>query len=308
MDIILLINKELNLSCHVIFYKMSYLETTSKFSVFTLLSDLQMHECTPQNTNIKPFMKSIEECGSCIDQYGFCIVQDDICLEVTKNSVPFFNKFVTMLQNHYDAQEDSFDILIHGISDIEEYGIVRMPRIGDGKHNIHFDIHDAMGEHRVLQDMAQIFYKVMSGVNSNKKYQLRDYGLGVTRPYSKKFGSKGEGIDWHSDGGKGEYTMIFYLGDGTEANMSNADGMEKNENDLGCLKVIPNSHLDFDSETGIGHGTIDCAKCEQRCDKYHYYYQYYTPIIFDARLLHCGSPNSNSKHWRNIVWYIFDSY
>ena len=148
--------------------------------------------------------------------------------------------------------------------------------------------------------------------------------MGVTRPYSKIHHSQGEGIEWHSDGGKGEYTMIIYIGDGTEINMSNCDGIKstsnnnnKNDgknnimsNDLGCLKVIPNSHNDFDSVGGTGHGDIDSKQCELRCDvtSTHYYYQYYTPIIFDARLLHCGCSNSHPTKWRNIIWYIFDSY
>lgn len=150
--------------------------------------------------------------------------------EAKKAVKQILNYFVS----NYNEYADEFEDI-----DTEELGIVRYPRIGAGKHNIHFDIHDTIGIHNALKKVAS----QMIACVHEKKFELREYGLSITRPYSQIHQKHGEGIEWHSDGGKGEHTMIV--------------AMEDIPKRMGALKVLPGSHQVY--VDGRGHGEVSPA-------------------------------------------------
>ena len=50
----------------------------------------------------------------------------------------------------------------------------------------------------------------------------------------------GEGMEWHSDGAAGEFTILMTMRDV--------------ESVQGCLKIVPRSHLEY--VEGIGHASV----------------------------------------------------
>ncbi len=64
-------------------------------------------------------------------------------------------------------------------------------------------------------------------------------GLSITRPNYNGVIGAGEGMEWHSDGAKGEFTVLMSLYD-----------VEENQGSLG---IIPGSFSDYREGTGHGH-------------------------------------------------------
>lgn len=50
----------------------------------------------------------------------------------------------------------------------------------------------------------------------------------------------GEGMEWHSDGAKGEFTMLLAVEDVTA--------------DMGAVRIVPRSHLQY--VDGVGHEEV----------------------------------------------------
>lgn len=168
---------------------------------------------------------------------GFCIFRNLFHHTHMERARKVINQIVKVLIRHYDSLEDEFQGF-----DREEHNIVRMPRIGRGKHNIHFDP-EFSDQHQVLFQLVaeagvlDILSSVSGGVCS-----LRESGMSLTRPQIDNFGTvvAGEGMEWHSDGAKGEYTMLL--------------GLEDVSPDMGALRIVPKSHLEYID--GIGHEEV----------------------------------------------------
>jgi len=266
------------------------------------------------------FIRNMLRCGCCVWRD---LVDDDTRQKTREVLLPI----VQYLISTYDVVDDSFP----GV-DQEFMNIVRMPRIGRGKHNIHFDplespAHEALAElakeshfaEALTEYMKQCCTSYMSNDNKDVKCEvkcvLRETGISLTRPYNENMHqysvhttavstavtaneedidvAAGEGMEWHSDGSKGEATVLMALEDVTPQQ--------------GSLRVIPNSHSVY--ELGVGHREESLLQnallLEEECVVYNY--RAGQPMMIDARTLHSVTPNV-SQDWRWITWFIFDSY
>jgi hypothetical protein len=140
----------------------------------------------PENGNSayrssKDYVASIRSKPKCvrdnISKYGFSILQDIMTPEKHKESLKIIKSFARELINKYDFTEDEFADV-----DQEEMNIVRMPRIGRGKHNIHFDpefspqhkcMEEVMKQSGVLEQLSKLTSCTCS---------LRETGLSMTSP------------------------------------------------------------------------------------------------------------------------------
>lgn len=170
---------------------------------------------------------------------------------------------------------------------MEHFGIVRLPRIGNGKHNIHFDPIDSE-YHHLLQHLATMsrFNHMLSRIGQ-KDCVLRETGISATRPMIQSVA--GEGMEWHSDGAAGEYTVLLSL--------------STNSDDMGSLGIVPQSFLEY--RPLLGHEQIDSNLMNSRCIRYSY--EEKATVFLDARTLHSVAPNVSDR-WRFIVWFIYDAY
>lgn len=116
-----------------------------------------------------------------VERNGYSVLQDvfdDIFLRRARKQIvqSFFEK---KLLPTYDLVNDEFDGF-----DMEENCITRMPRIGNGKHNIHFDP-EFSPEHKALNDLVSNspVLKLLSHY-MGFECSLRESGLSVTRPKS----------------------------------------------------------------------------------------------------------------------------
>ena len=226
--------------------------------------------------------------------YGYVtwrgLVSEQALLKARKVVLPFAKKLIAA----YDELEDEFSCI-----DQDEMDIVRMPRIGRGKHNIHFDPlmsaqHAAVAELAQESHLAEVLSKYMGA-----RCELRESGLSITRPYNADFVSKpnqcqvekqyysrdkakvntsdeqnnstesaeskiscedtnqnsnqseveveeeedqraGEGMEWHSDGPRGEATVLLALDDV--------------DHEQGSLRIVPGSHNVY--VDGVGHTEV----------------------------------------------------
>jgi hypothetical protein len=107
-------------------------------------------------------------------------------------------RLMTSLQKNYDVIEDNFDI------DNDKWNLVRFPRIGLGKHNLHFDPFESI-HHQYLNNFCeQCYLPTFLSQYTKTPMKLRETGISVTRPYMN--GRHGDGMEWHSDGSKGKIT------------------------------------------------------------------------------------------------------
>lgn len=195
------------------------------------------------------------------------LVPEELRVKALKVLKPFVNQLIRA----YDRLDDEFcDI------DQEEMNIVRMPRIGRGKHNIHFDPQFSE-QHKVLAELAteSHFADVLTAY-MQAPCSIRESGVTMTRPYdstiqhrvqpveayrkpagSEPFGESldslvdevvdlaaGEGMEWHSDGPRGEATILLALEDVSP--------------EQGCLRVIPGSHKIY--VEGVGHTEVSAHR------------------------------------------------
>ena len=99
-----------------------------------------------------------------------------------------FEEFLLTLQRHYDAVDDSFG---HHL-DLEAFQLTRLPRIGRGKHNVHFDamespLHQILAAFSAARGIEALLSRYL-----HKDVALRETGLSVTRPCLE--GDPGEGM------------------------------------------------------------------------------------------------------------------
>lgn len=238
-----------------------------------------------------------------LSRYGCAVLVNTIPLEALSKA----RKRVKALVNkcfipYYDEVADEFCELDQNL-----LNITRMPRIGRGKHNIHFDP-EFSEEHKVLSELID-----SSGVlNLLSAYMggsciLRETGISITRPSSHhtnqpqteetsavELTSKyGEGMEWHSDGAKGEATMLL--------------GLDDMPQDQGVLRMLPGSHRQYVDGVGHDEKLIKTNQKELERDMVEYAYKAGEPILFDARTLHSVAFNK-SPDWRLVCWFIIDCY
>jgi hypothetical protein len=208
------------------------------------------------------------------------LVPEEMRLKALKVLRPFLRKMIQA----YDPLDDEFSNI-----DQEEMNIVRMPRIGRGKHNIHFDPQFSE-QHQVLAELAaESHFAELLTSYMQAPCSIRESGISMTRPYDNSIQHRvqpvvayrkpvdtppansdavgvntiatgeqppaehngeteeepedlaaGEGMEWHSDGPRGEATILMALEDVSP--------------DQGCLRVIPNSHKIY--VDGIGHTEV----------------------------------------------------
>ena len=217
-----------------------------------------------------------------LQKEGFVILQEFISENDQLALRTAFHKLLSSIQTNYDPTDDSFETL-----NKEVWNITRLPRIGNGKHNIHFDAFESQ-HHAILAEFVQtsgVLHLLQTYLEGT--VQLRETGLSATRPFLN--GVSGEGMEWHSDGSAGECTMLMSLHDISPT--------------TGSLCISPASHLEY--KLGKGHTSIDCEAHDRRMLISPY--QSGAPVIIDARTLHKVTPNYSAR-WRFVVWFIFDSY
>ena len=220
--------------------------------------------------------------------------------------------------------------------DKHSWDVVRTPRINPGKHNIHFDPF-VSEQHHALAAMARdarleellTRYQVESELRfrteggdgstvSPRCCSLRECGLSLTAPKHlvtttsescrgsgddsmNKLPAFGSGMELHSDGPRGENTVLM--------------SFEDISFEQGPLLVCPGSHDDY--VDGTGHQPDHLTAVENSIFKrnekggirgrtvYHYSYRAGQPMVIDARTLH-GALTNHSNKWRVICWYIFE--
>ena len=246
---------------------------TSKFSVYE-------YPIVSPYANNQP--KSFDANLLQLQQQGYVVLPDCISENDQLALRTTFQRLLLSIQNSYDVSDDGFESL-----DREVWSIARLPRIGNGKHNMHFDAFESQ-HHAILADLVHTsgVIQLLRGYLGSS-VQLRETGLSVTRPCIK--GVSGDGMEWHSDGSEGECTMLMSIDDISPI--------------TGSLCISPASQLEY--KLGEGHTQIDSQAHDQRMLVSHY--QSGSPVIIDARTLHKVTPN-NSTSWRFVVWFIFDSY
>ena len=189
--------------------------------------------------------------------------------EARLNAFNIIKPFRNMLIRSYDPNEDEFT----GI-DQEDLNIVRMPRIGRGKHNIHFDPQFS-DQHKALEELAHAshFAELLTSYMGSP-CSIRESGITITRPYDNNVATSntkkpttvygkghnaeskdrskiggdaededvapGEGMEWHSDGPRGEATILMALEDVSY--------------EQGCLRAVPGSHRIYID--GVGHTEV----------------------------------------------------
>ena len=239
------------------------LQPTRKFSVWTLPPDS-------------------DEPAEHLQRHGYCVLEHAVSSEQRKRASSSLQPLLSYFQRCYDREEDEFvDV------DPDRFGIVRFPRIGKGKHNIHFDPNGECEQHNVLADLASAagLHQLLSVSHGGKAVSLRETGLSMTAP------SGGEGMEYHSDGPHGENTMLMSLDQDVTPQM-------------GALLIVPGSHLWYVAGLGHPEGSIDLGLCDE--SKVVHLYKAGQPVRIDARLLHAVVPNVSSS-WRVVVWFIFET-
>jgi hypothetical protein len=264
-------------------------------------------------------------------KYGGCLLQNDdknngiFNKDDINKSIKQLKPLIKYLKSIYDPIDDEF----YGF-DLVMNNVVRIPRINRGKHNIHFNPEFSY-HHKVLETMAENakLPKLLELAQNNLELndngyicKLREIGLSMTRPLIKDNNLNddsfdyGSGMEMHSDGCKGEYTVL----------MSLDSDIEK---DKGALLVVPRSHLDYID--GIGHDPSNLKHVDNNAfindnnndnnnnnnnnddndnnnrHVYEYAYRESQPIVIDARTIH-GARSNISSDWRVICWYIYETF
>lgn len=260
---------------------------TARFFVFTTSTRLSLGDIT---LSVNDGTISEQAFASAMQKLGTCVLSGineeaalQVALQVARKAL---QPLITTLRACYDPVSDEFSC------DLESLGLVRLPRIGRGKHNVHLDPYDS-DVHAALADLlTQIGIPALLTRCTGKACSVRETGFSMTSPHFTAPGGAGiagEGMEWHSDGSAGEYTVLLSLSDVSD--------------DQGTLGVVPGSHLSF--VDGSGHGDIadnDYSDCDVR-----YAYRAGQPIVNDARTIHGVQPN-RSDRWRVVTWFILDTY
>eukprot|EP01039_Chlorochromonas_danica_P002142 gene2142-2336_t len=280
---------------------MLVLKPTKEFSVYDLEGDETQHRSALSYQLQGPLSKNLLlESKRSFQKHGFCVFKDLFTPERLRSTWSVVSKLSRHLIASYDSVADEFvDI------DQDELCITRMPRIGRGKHNIHFDPQFSP-QHEALATMVKEGGILDLLTNYlGKQFSLRETGFTMTRPMVPEVLEEKEavtederelyhgGMEWHSDGALGEVTMLITF-----------TGIKES---MGPVRIMPGSHMDY--VEGIGHTEeiLKQRKEELEANLVQYVYEPATPLVFDSRTLHSVS-NNYSDEWRILIWFIYDCY
>lgn len=177
---------------------------TSVFSIYSTGEDTQDREqalarlnCNVESSqNTLPRNSLRKHLKHNIERHGYTVLENIFCDDSLARAKKTIRDFVQrQLLPCYDSLDDSFDGF-----DAEAQNITRMPRIGDGKHNIHFDPEFSQ-EHRVLADLIESS-PLLSCLSHymDAPCALRESGISVTRPRSEELGNDTESLTSARDG------------------------------------------------------------------------------------------------------------
>jgi hypothetical protein len=189
-----------------------------------------------------------------LDEEGFVVLRSAVQEARLASAEQVLKPLLQYFMSRYDDTEDEFSDI-----DAERWSIVRHPRIGKGRHNIHHDPQTSR-QHAALVDVAE-----SAGVPAlltryhGKPTFLRETGVSLTAPQS------GEGMEFHSDGPRGENTMLMTINENVSA-------------EQGALMVVTRSHKEY--VDGVGHGQIDTKSALAR--KVDYLYERGKPMLIDG--------------------------
>lgn len=193
-----------------------------------------------------------------MQKFGSSLWDQHLSITTTLEVKDTFMKFSDTIIGNYDPIYDEFIDL-----DWDNLNILKLPRIGKGKHNIHFDP-EFSSEHMLLEKMAtEMHITEILEIYLGKKCSLRETGLTLTRPlfiFTKEqindiddidlvktvdsnennLEVAGEGMEWHSDGPRGEVTVLVSFNQVTDQ--------------MGSLRVLPSSHKLYID--GVGHDEV----------------------------------------------------
>ena len=214
---------------------------TRRFYVFGKESDLKYNGNIDSNLSNYVYDGELAKCyfTEKLDLFGCALCSNLILQEAGNATASVLQPLIDFLISRYDDVEDAFcDI------DLERNNIIRMPRIGNGKHNIHFDPHYSK-QHLALNNLANdAGFDQLLSLYMGKSCNLRETGISITSPVRRRSPNSnpipGEGMEWHSDGSRGEATVLMAI--------------EDIDPDMGYLFVVPGSHREY--KDGVGHEEV----------------------------------------------------
>lgn len=295
-------------------------KATARFQVF----DLDGGPARAANEETEAGMMEHLKVNGCFVARGlFGKAQMEAAAKATEKLVEYLKG------SSYDTTTDELVDL-----DMDEWDIVRVPRINPGKHNVHFGDSSAM--HLSLQSMIEESsllstleecYEDQHGRKAT--FAVRESGISLTAPMTAEIDQAStstanafrSGTELHADGGMNEATVLMSLRDDVDDSM-------------GPLLVVPRSKDAYDEE--IGHNPASLLRSDmlespsaikdiylstpgvkpfkrkataECCDNLpclKYSYRSGAPMIMDSRTLHGALPNTSSR-FRVIYWLILEN-
>jgi hypothetical protein len=156
------------------------LRFTRRFSVYSLPCEVSQNldpECVNCTTKSLKSLRFFVR--KRLERNGYTVIRDIfdklLLLHAKEEVKRFFSKKLLPI---YDEVMDEFDGF-----DLETNNITRLPRIGRGKHNVHFDpefssCHTVLANLLESSSLLEALSYYMGG-----KCSLRETGLSVTRPH-----------------------------------------------------------------------------------------------------------------------------
>jgi hypothetical protein len=218
--------------------------------------------------------ESEETLAARLDEDGFVVLRSAVHEASLAKAEQALKPLLQYFLSHYDEVEDEFcDI------DADKMSIVRYPRIGKGRHNVHHDPLTSR-QHAALADLAESAQvPALLTRYHGKPTFLRETGFSVTSPNSA------EGMEFHSDGPRGENTMLMTIIESVDAAQ-------------GALMVVPRSHKEY--VDGVGHGQIDPQAALSR--KVDHLYERGRPMLIDGASVLCHTLSfTQISHFLTIV-------
>jgi ectoine hydroxylase-related dioxygenase (phytanoyl-CoA dioxygenase family) len=207
----------------------------------------------------------------CLRTHGAVVLREAVPEEALQEARTALAPFLAAAAAAWDADSDSLSLK-------GSYGISRLPRVNNGKKNVHFS--DGSALHSVLAKLAAAagVAELLSAAHG-APLTLSESGLSLTR-------AGGSGMEWHSDGGEGENTVLLSL--------------EDQPAERGALGFIPGSHVMYEP----GQDVAEQRKATGR-NALWFPYEAGSAAVIDARVLHAAADNTSAQQ-RAVVWYIYN--
>ena len=207
---------------------------------------------------------------NCLRTHGAVVLWEAVPEAALLEARTALAPFLAAAAAAWDAESD-------GLSGMKGFGVARLPRVNNGKKNVHFSdgsvLHTALAALAAAAGLAELLTAVRGS-----PVTLSESGLSLTR-------GGGSGMEWHADGGEGENTCLLSL--------------EDQPPERGALGLIPGSHLLY--EPG---GEVSTQIEATGGNAVWFAYEAGAVVSIDARCLHAAADNTSSD-MRCVVWYIF---